>query len=140
MGEQPALRAYRAGSSGTRAKGRPRKGWIDDMKAVFKNSMGLDMFEATQLAKTRRQTGKNPRRPSWIQSGSRRRRQDLPMTMGLTDVKIYSYLSRRQIRSALAMICDLVTVTGWAERTVRSDSAAANTAVAANNNGQCIDY
>ena len=23
------------------------------MKAVFKNSMGLDMFEATQLAKTR---------------------------------------------------------------------------------------
>ena len=24
-----------------------------DMKAVFKNSMGLDMFEATQLAKTR---------------------------------------------------------------------------------------
>ena len=36
--EQPALRAYRAGSSGTRAKGRPRKRWIDDMKAVFKNS------------------------------------------------------------------------------------------------------
>ena len=36
-----------------RVKCRPRKRWIDDMKAVFKNSMGLDMFETTQLAKTR---------------------------------------------------------------------------------------
>ena len=57
--EQPALRAYSAGSSGTRGKGRPRKQWIFDMKALFKNSMGLDMFEATQLAK--KQTVVSPR-------------------------------------------------------------------------------
>ena len=50
--EQPALRAYRAGSSGTRAKSRLRKRWIDDMEAVFKNSMGLYMFGTTQVAET----------------------------------------------------------------------------------------
>ena len=49
---QPALRAYNVRGSGARSRGRPRRRWSDDMRAVFQDS-GLDMFTATQLAKRR---------------------------------------------------------------------------------------